>query len=179
MSEDNIDTELLSQNETKPKNIVRWTKEDVQKWFNIYENGKIKDFAIDFNNELLGEKMNKTNKIGGEIIILIELPKLTNEDPIITDNEKLLIINLNENNLDLLIENDENKFLENFKNILNIKDNNIKIIQRKCSICGKKGHYSNTCKKNYIINTLNISLNQNDYENEINNDESIDDYIDE
>ena len=75
MSEDNIDTELLSQNETKPKNIVEWTKEDVQKWFNIYENGKIKDFAMDFKNyegkDLLNiskESLLSVYKMDGELL---------------------------------------------------------------------------------------------------------------
>jgi hypothetical protein len=60
------------------------------------------------------------NNIGGEIRILIEYPKYESLESFVSEDEKLVLVYLNQDNLNLLIDKEKIEYIDSFKKILQI-----------------------------------------------------------
>lgn len=129
----------------------------------------------------------KKKNIGGEIRILIEFPKFNETFTyLVSEDEKLVVIHLNQENLNLLIDKTDKGFdyLDGFKKIFQIETTSITPKKKRmCKYCKKFGHYEIGCqiKRLEMKNTTegsdkNIETHEYDYSIDSTNDDEY--YVD-
>jgi len=167
----NIDNTTSNENfDTADLKNIYFEKGEIPEKYKDYYNS----FHEFFNFELV-KKTNKNTKIGGELRILIEFPKLYNYESCVSEDKKIVYIFLDDTNLKYLIN--EN-LIPIIKDIMTNKEKYVSSSSSHCKTCLIPGHYSKTCVMNKIGQTYKKNK-ENEIEFEIdpyNNINDNDDY---